>query len=211
MIIGDHFLSIEDYMKYTYIYQFSKTVVDNSVWYNDDTVFAADELLQLVKDTTDSNKINVTIGMSNKTDGGHRVLAVGYNGNDILIDDPNNTESLERITVNNDGTWSFSGLNNWNSNTCYIRSNVDVQSPYRLLSSGQTTTASKNFYSDGSEYTENHMEGMDIVDADCNLVSISTDNFKSIEKLTQVINAETTTDYTTGDTIYTGQTKMSTV
>ena len=199
MFIGEHFLSIEDYIKYAYIYQFSKTVVDNSVWYNDDTVFAADELLQLVKDTTDNNMINVTIGMSNKTDGGHRVLAVGYDGNDILIDDPNNTESLERITVNNDGTWSFSGLNNWNSNTCYIRSNIDVQSPYRLLSSGQTTTASTNYYSDGTEYTENYMEGMDIVDADCNLVSISTDNFKSIEKLTQVTNAETTTGYTTSD------------
>ena len=203
MYIGNHPITIEDYIKYAYIYQFSKKVSDSSIWYNNDTQFEAYKLLQLVKNTTDNNKINVTIGMMNHNTGkGHQVLAVGYDGNDILVDDPNYTKSLQRITVNNDGTWSFSGLNNWNSNTCYIRSNVDVQSPYLLLKSGQTTS-SQEISSDSTKHTENYVEGMNIVDPDCNLVSISTDKFESDAKLTQVTNAEAIADHTSdGSNLY---------
>ena len=203
MYIGNHPITIEDYIKYAYIYQLSKKVSDSSIWYNNDTQFEAYRLLQLVKNTTDNNKINVTIGMMNHNTGeGHRVLAVGYDGNDILVDDPNYTKSLQRITVNNDGTWSFSGLNNWNSNTCYIRSNVDVQSPYLLLKSGQTTS-SQEISSDSTKHTENYVEGMNIVDPDCNLVSISTDKFESDAKLTQVTNAEAIADHTSdGSNLY---------
>jgi len=203
MYIGNHPITIEDYIKYACIYQFSKKVSDSSIWYNNDTQFEAYRLLQLVKNTTDNNKINVTIGMINHNTGeGHQVLAVGYDGNDILVDDPNYTKSLQRITVNNDGTWSFSGLNNWNSNTCYIRSNVDVQSPYLLLKSGQTTS-SQEISSDSTKHTENYVEGMNIVDPDCNLVSISTDKFESDAKLTQVTNAEAIADHTSdGSNLY---------
>ena len=198
MFIGENFLSIEDYIKYAFIYQFSKTVSESSIWYSDkteDDLSSPTKLLSLVKNAIDNNRVNVTIGMTKRDDsGGHRVLAVGYRENEILVDDPNNISSVESIKINDDGSWTFSGLENWNSDTCYLRSNVDIEAPYRLLSTGQTTTT-KEYNSDNTQYTENYMEGINYLDSKSNLISISTNSFKTDKKLIKVTNTESSIDF----------------
>lgn len=198
MFIGENFLSIEDYIKYAFIYQFSKTVSESSIWYSDkteDDLSSPIKLLHLVKNAIDNNRVNVTIGMTKRDDsGGHRVLAVGYRGNEILVDDPNNISSVESIKINDDGSWTFSGLENWNSDTCYLRSNVDIEAPYRLLSTGQTTTIKEN-NSDNTQYTENYMEGINYLDSKSNLISISANSFETDKKLIKVTNTESSIDF----------------
>ena len=126
--------------------------------------------------------------------GGHQVLAVGYRGNEILVDDPNNISSVESIKINDDGSWTFSGLKNYNSDTCYLISNVDIEAPYRLLSTGQTTTT-KEYNSNNTQYTENYIEGINYLDSKSNLISISTNSFKTDKKLIKVTNTESSIDF----------------
>ena len=197
MFIGENFLSIEDYIKYAFIYQLSKTFSESSIWYSDkieDNVSSPTKLLRLVKNSIDNNNINISISIMNQCQKkGHQVLAVGYRGNEILVDDPNNIRSVESIKINDDGSWTFSGLENWNSDTCYLRSNVDIEAPYRLLSTGQTTTA-KEYNSNNTQYTENYMEGINYLDSKSNLISISTNSFKTDKKLIKVTNTESSVD-----------------
>ena len=126
--IGRHTYSIKDYITYAQIYQLSSEFQQNSTWTDINTIY------DCVKAYLQENKIGVTVGMSRKDGkGGHRVLAVGIEGSDILIDDPNNTKDLERITVGDNGEWSFSGLSGWNDKTCWIRYSTDYNMPYQVL------------------------------------------------------------------------------
>ena len=68
--------------------------------------------------------------------------------NDILIDDPNNKETMEKISIHNDGSWKYSG--DWtsekdgvNSDNSLILYQVDIHRPYQILLTGNATTASK--------------------------------------------------------------------
>ncbi len=126
--IGRHTYSIKDYITYAQIYQFSSEFQQDSAWTDINTIY------DCVKAYLQENKIGVTIGMTRK-DGkeGHRVLAVGIEGSNILIDDPNNTKDLERITVGDNGEWSFSGFSGWNNETCWIRYSTDYNMPYQVL------------------------------------------------------------------------------
>ena len=139
--IRDYTITIDDYIKYAFIYQWSSEVANSSAktWDKPLDLYAA------VKTMTDNGMIGVTIGMTHGTissdgswtaDTGHRVLAVGYEGRDILIDDPNNPYFLERLTINEDGTWDYSGT--WkpdgvNSENSRIRYQTDVLRPYEIL------------------------------------------------------------------------------
>lgn len=161
--IAEKYISVRDYITYAQIYQFSSESQSNSVWTDIKTIY------DLVEAFVSNNKIAVTIGMT-RTDGsgGHRVLAVGIDGNDILIDDPNNSKDLERITVNSDGTWSFSGLTGWNSDTCRIRYSKDFYVPYSLLLTGKTVSV-KN---DGND-NKSTVNGMDILDKNNLLLTVN--------------------------------------
>ena len=125
--IGRHTYSIKDYITYAQIYQFSSEFQQDSAWTDINTIY------DCVKAYLQENKIGVTIGMTRKDGKGHRVLAVGIEGSNILIDDPNNTKDLERITVGDNGEWSFSGLSGWNNETCWIRYSTDYNMPYQVL------------------------------------------------------------------------------
>lgn len=128
--IGNYDLSLEAFIDYAHIYQFSEEFSNGTVWTNGTTIY------NLVKEYLNNDCIGVTIGMTKRNgSGGHRVLAVGIDGDDILIDDPNNMNDYERLTVNSDGSWTFSGLTNWNSDTCYIRYNLDYLEPYKFIKS----------------------------------------------------------------------------
>ena len=170
--IGEKVIGIEDYIKYTYIHQFSKEVADNSVWCAD-----ANVILNLAKKYTDENKIGLMISMVRKDNkGGHGVLVVGYEGNDILVDDSNKRDGYNRITVNSDSSWSFNGLTNYNSKTCYIRYNTDYQRPFELLESGKSETVSESFSGD-VKTEETYIEGMDCQDKDSNLLVVDSDSY----------------------------------
>ncbi len=137
--IGWHTYSIKDYIIYAHIYQLSSEFQQNSTWTDINTIY------DCVKAYLQENKIGVTVGMSRKDGkGGHRVLAVGIEGSDILIDDPNNTKDLERITVGDNGEWSFSGLSGWNDKTCQLRYSTDYNMPYQVLLSETQLGASGN-------------------------------------------------------------------
>ncbi len=170
--IGEKVIGIEDYIRYTYIHQFSKEVADNSVWCAD-----ANVILNLAKKYTDENKIGLMISMVRKDNkGGHGVLVVGYEGNDILVDDSNKRDGYNRITVNSDSSWSFNGLTNYNSKTCYIRYNTDYQRPFELLESGKSETVSESFIGD-VKTEETYIEGMDCQDKDSNLLVVDSDSY----------------------------------
>jgi len=173
--IGENVIGIEDYIKYAFVYQFSKTVSDTSVWCDN-----ANVILDLAKQYTDENKIGLTIGITEKDKGmgGHRVLVVGYEGNDILVDDPNKTSGWNRITVNPDGSWTFGNADN---NSYYIRYNVDYQRPFELLKSGKTETADEEFL-DNTAARETYVEDIDTLDKESKLLAVDSDSYDLDEK-----------------------------
>lgn len=173
--IGENVIGIEDYIKYAFVYQFSKTVSDTSVWCGN-----ANVILDLAKQYTDENKIGLTIGITGKDKGmeGHRVLVVGYEGNDILVDDPNKTSGWNRITVNPDGSWTFGNADN---NSYYIRYNVDYQRPFELLKSGKTETADEEFL-DNTAARETYVEDIDTLDKESKLLAVDSDSYDLDEK-----------------------------
>ena len=173
--IGENVIGIEDYIKYAFVYQFSKTVSDTSVWCDN-----ANVILDLAKQYTDENKIGLTIGITGKDKGmgGHRVLVVGYEGNDILVDDPNKTSGWNRITVNPDGSWTFGNADN---NSYYIRYNVDYQRPFELLKSGKTETVDEEFL-DNTAAGETYVEDIDTLDKESKLLAVDSDSYDLDEK-----------------------------
>lgn len=185
-IVGDNTITIEDYIKYAHIYQCSENVDKGSVWTDGNTILA------LVREYTNNDRIGVTIGMTRRDGkGGHRVLAVGYDENDILVDDPNYKDEYKRIHVNSDGSWSFNGLTGYNSNTCDIRYNLDFHVPYQLLLTGQTTTVAEKWIDDQYNVSEHYIEGMDILNKDCCLVAINAEDYTvENENLTKIITEE---------------------
>jgi len=173
------FLELSDYIKYAFIYQYS--VEANELLYQ--TANDAFGLLDTVKNFTNNNRIGVVVGFSllknhpdPKAPAGHEVLAVGYDGNDILIDNPNNTKSPERLTIHSDGSWEFG---NYNSDNHVLDYATNIQRPYQILITGNkvvgktgNTTRSSSIDED-----EKYIEGMERLDADYTLVSIDATNF----------------------------------
>lgn len=201
--VGNNIISIEDYIKYAYIYQFSKTVSTTSTWCGD-----ANLILDLVKQYTDEDKIGLTIGMTRKDgSGGHRVLVVGYEGNDILVDDSNRRSEYNRITVNSDGSWTFNGLDNYNSNFCYIRYNLDYQRPFELLQSGKTDTVTEK-YIDGVETQETYIEGVDGLDKESMLLAVDSDSCDLDDKKFSAVYVETG-DSISANTYWTDESTVS--
>ncbi len=168
--IGNNSLTVNTYIRYAHIYQFSMEFSGNSHW------STAQEIYNIVKNCAEDNNIMCTIGMSHSSQGGHRVLAVGIEGNDILIDDPNNSEEYERLTVNPDGTWSFSGLNGWGSRNCRIRYSLDISAPYKFIKSLKPLTANDAFINDTTinSFTVSPDE---ILSKDYLLLSVDSDNY----------------------------------
>lgn len=201
--VGNNIISIEDYIKYAYIYQFSKTVSTTSTWCGD-----ANLILDLVKQYTDEDKIGLTIGMTRKDgSGGHRVLVVGYEGNDILVDDSNRRSEYNRITVNSDGSWTFNGLDNYNSNFCYIRYNLDYQRPFELLQSGKTDTVTEK-YIEGVETQETYIEGVDGLDKESMLLAVDSDSCDLDDKKFSAVYVETG-DSISANTYWTDESTVS--
>lgn len=182
--IGNNSLSVATYIKYAHIYQYSEEFKGHSVWSDAKTIY------NLVKQAAMDNLLTVTIGMSHETDGGHRVLAIGIDGNDILIDDPNYTNQIQRITVNDDGSWEFSGLDGWNSNTCRIRYSLDITEPYKFLRSLKTLTANEAFIDDSTIDSFSSSYEADTLSKDYLLLSVDSDTYDIANTGVSKIEAE---------------------
>lgn len=184
--IGGKTISIRDYINYAHIYQFSSEFQSNSKWSDIDTIY------NQVKTCLENNSIGVTIGMTRRDGtGGHRVLAVGLDGDDILIDDPNNTKGYERIIRGDYGSWEFTGLSGWNNITCKLRYSTDFYEPYNLLWTGSTVIPD-----DSSADADSYIYGMNQLDSELFLLTVANDNFTTAsENLTEIV----TDDYVADD------------
>ena len=176
--IGNKIISICDYINYAHIYQFSSEFQRNSKWSDIDTIY------DRVKSCLDNDQIGITIGMTRRdNDEGHRVLAVGIDGNDILIDDPNNTNGLERIIRGDYGSWEFTGLSGWNNITCKIRYSTDYFEPYNLLLTGSTVIPDDSFTD-----AESYVYGMDQLDSELLLLTVGNEGFNTDpDNLTEIV------------------------
>ena len=129
--IGLSNMTVEDYIKYAHIYQFGIQCKLGEKKTDAKTLY--DE----VKKCLDRDEIGITIELRlNDNSDAHQVLAIGIDGNNILIDDPNNTYNLARLRVNDDGSWYFTGLPGWNDTNCSLSINTDFTQPYWRLSFG---------------------------------------------------------------------------
>ena len=170
-------ITLDDFIKYSHIFQFSVEAAD-FLWNMGGEPFA---ILNTVKQCTDDNIIGVVIGFYNLKSspdaaGAHAVLAVGYEGNDILIDNPNNQGGYERLTINEDGSWDFG---EYNSTTHVIAYYTNFLRPYQVLLTGNKVTADSFWYDDdGNEATGYCVEGMEPISADYTVASITGDSFE---------------------------------
>lgn len=123
-MVGDDYLTLTDYIRYAHIFQFSSYSQKNRVLTN------GKDLYDLVKSKAQNNQVGIIVEMYNDVDGGgHAVLAVGVDGNNILVDDPNSTKKLKTLTVKDDGSWSFNGLKNYDSAHCRLMYECDYDVP----------------------------------------------------------------------------------
>lgn len=170
----DDCITLSDYIKYAYIYQYSQEALNLLASSADDAI----GLLNTVRAFTQNDRMGVVVGFSKRNTasanapGGHEVLAVGCDGNDILIDNPNNSSFLERLTVFEDGTWRFG---DYNSSDHILDYAINIQRPYQLLLtgtkvSGWNSIVNKNSVSEGEAY----IEGMERVSAEYSLIKTSS-------------------------------------
>lgn len=122
-------MTIEDYIKFAHIYQFDLECIAKTFFPT-----SAKEIYNQVKKNVENDSIGLTIRIARKNGkGAHQVLPVGINQNNILIYDSNNTTNLEYLTVNDDGTWYYSGSTAYNSTTCNLTIYSDYMRPYQKL------------------------------------------------------------------------------
>lgn len=122
-------MTIEDYIKFAHIYQFDLECIAKTFFPTN-----AKEIYNQVKENVENDSIGLTIRIARKNGkGAHQVLPVGINQNNILIYDSNNTTNLEYLTVNDDGTWYYSGSTAYNSTTCDLTIYSDYMRPYQKL------------------------------------------------------------------------------
>lgn len=185
--IGNYSLTLETFIDYAHIYQFSQEFAEGTVWTNGTTIY------NLVKQYLENDNIGVTIGMTRKDKtGGHRVLAIGIDGNDILIDDPNNMDSYERLTVNSDGSWTFSGLAGWNNATCNIRYNLDYFGPYKFIRTMTPLNVNDSFIDNSTIESIAQNSTSDYLSKDSVLLSVKSSDYSLKNKEFDKVEFEST-------------------
>lgn len=181
------YMTLGSYIKYAHIAQYS---VENCYedyliadWegYDDTKAF-----LSYIKDSIDQDVEGITIGMRRKG-AGHCVGVIGYVGNSIIIDDPNNPNRPEYLSIGKNGEWEFSGSGMYNSSqteACLSYSPpVTAMRAWRVLSTGKKKLHGESaFYStDSSANTDEYIDGMDRLCADSALVRVEADDYEIAE------------------------------
>lgn len=171
-----------DFIKYSYVYQYS-----SELSYENNTINDIDGLIKLTKDYIENDLIGICLSLQHcvkdendkwVSESGHNVLVVGIDGNDILVDDSNFTDKLQRLTVNDDGSWEYSGA--WredgvSSKNSYLMYDVSYFRPYQILKTGTKTTVRDGLLSDDSSETisETYVDDMERLDSDHTLVTMT--------------------------------------
>ena len=155
------YMTIKEYISYSQLFQFTTEYLNNK------EEVSASLLYDIVYNAVNNNQIGVYIIMRNKEGGGHAVLAVGIDGRDIVVDDPNFANKKQRISIKENGEWNFSGLKKYNSDTCTLEYATNWNAVYYWIQHNFTSGTYKenadniaNFDSDkllltlsGSTYT----------------------------------------------------------
>lgn len=180
-------ITIDSYIKYAQIYQYSTEATDSEGWgwaanagYNQ-----MRQILTYVKGRIDEGGY-VAISMY-KTGSAHTVLAVGYEGDDIIIDDPNDSEGPRRLTVREDGTWTFNGPAAYSSDDegsklsveNYVRQDLALR-PWQILSSGVASMSGADWALGKSEADAGDILviGANTLDSDNALVKVEADSYQ---------------------------------
>ena len=108
------YMTIKEYISYAQLFQYTTEYLNNK------EEVSASLLYDIVYNAVNNNQIGVYISMRNKEGGAHAVLAVGIDGRDIVVDDPNFANKKQRISIKENGEWNFSGLKKYNSDTCTL-------------------------------------------------------------------------------------------
>lgn len=128
-------IPINTYLKCNHIYQWSESIARQEERTKNKPV----ELLTHVKETIDAGQPLVAVNFRQRTgNDAHTVLAIGYEGDDILIYDANQFTSIQRLCINRDNTWSYDTRKGENgafrSSKDYDLTYVDVDyRPYQIL------------------------------------------------------------------------------
>ena len=204
--INDFYIRVDDYIKYAFVYQ----------WSAEQYRISQDTLIDTLKDYIQDDKIGVVLIMvryrldengNQVGDGGHAVLAVGISetedGTVIYVDDSNNRDELQTITIDRNGDWFFSnpwagadGTRKVDSDNSILKYSVDIHKPYQILKTGNKTTVREGIL----ENAETFVEDIEKVDADKVLLSvpdsciISANDFYKIE---ETIGGEVSSDTST--------------
>ncbi len=155
------YMTIKEYISYAQLFQFTTEYLNNK------EEVSASLLYDIVYNAVNNNQIGVYISMRNKEGEGHAVLAVGIDGRDIVVDDPNFANKKQRISIKENGEWNFSGLKKYNSDTCTLEYATNWNAVYYWIQHNFTSGTYKenadniaNFDSDkllltlsGSTYT----------------------------------------------------------
>lgn len=176
-------IRVGDYIRYAHVYQFSSEAVeqDDMNW-ND-----VRGLKELVQSYADNDMIGVMIGLQHCTvnsEGefepldGHMVLAVGMDDNAILVYDSNNTESLERLYINEDDSWYYTGA--WTtdgvtSDNSLITYEVNSNELYEVLSTGTEVTESEALM---EGIKEKYIKVLQLIDTDKVVLDVKSLNYK---------------------------------
>lgn len=167
--IGDMTITLLDYIKYAFVYQWSWDSAYSRA-------FSQLTSTGIIEDSV-KNDSYVVLDIMTKEFGGHTVLAVGYeetadNKGVIYINDSNSPGKLQTITVENGG-WKFS--NSWvseeinSANTKYVACHTDYSQPYYILKTGA-------YVATDEECANNYIYGIDPIDGDKLLLNIGTNN-----------------------------------
>lgn len=206
--IGDKTISVSDYIKYAYVYQFSEDVFQQRMntsftstpiqglefLYNAEGI---SNLYNLVASVTSDNYLGVIIWLNgldvagSVNPGCHTVLCVGVDKNGILIDDSNLREDhgfkdeLSHLTINDDGTWVYEPYNGeYNSRNTSISYAMDCHKPYSILSTGNKVIAHDDSYIEEGDSGNNYIVGCEKIDAGKGILYCDATNYQlnDIEK-----------------------------
>ncbi len=189
-------INIDSYIKYAYIFQWSRESELNNLNGEDIGDYTLNTALILTHKEKDKN------GNEKYTDW-HAALIVGHAevdyGSIYFIYDSNSTK-LETLTFMKDGRWFYSGSGDYTSENSAWSLRDDINLPYLLLRSGSkatpinNTSRSINLLNE-EEITEYCVEGMDIVNKDKLLLAIKSDDFDlSVEDVIDVSNVNVSGD-----------------
>lgn len=190
-------MSAKDYIKYCYVYQYSKKV---TIMRNSSSYCGITNVYNAVYSATYNSDSTCMIIILDGGPGGHAVYPIGVDGDDILVNDSNEPDSIKRINVN--GTqWSYSaGGHTWKNTDTTISYVDDILTPYMNITYAvdvEGANVPKNESEEISGTGDRYAVGMKVVDEDALLIVDDSNSYEfeqSTFKLTDALAGEDVAD-----------------